>query len=247
MNYLNILPPRIRQLVYDFDGRYKTAKGKCLQIIKEMGEANKKIDDICHGFIIGVGRRSDLSVETYHSCWPNYYAEIQRRVVKYRELLIDGHIRGVTTHLKRAPKSHTFKDAVGSYYLATTYDTIFVGNVAYKSTTKLFTVVMEPYNLYMGPGTSTVVKRIDILNPDFIKSIKARGQKRTKIFRDLGVSENGIPGKDVYFESITIDGNDYFLENKVMTTGGFIRKTRSSSVLGHINARGVVKWFGDKR
>jgi len=242
--YLNLLPPRIRQLVYDFDGRYKTAKGQCLQVIKEMGQAKQNIHDICHGFVIGVGRRADLNIETYHSRWPHYFAEIQRRVTKYRGLLVDGHIPGVTTHLKRPPRSQYFKDAVGSYYLGTSYDTIFVNNNAYKSTTKLFTVVMEPYDL--GTGTPTVVKRIDVLDAAFIKSIKVRGQKRTKVFRDLGISDNGIPGKDLYFEQITIDGNDYFLENKGTTAGGFIRKTRSSSALGHIN-KGIVKWYGDKR
>jgi hypothetical protein len=245
MNYLNILPPRIRQLVYDFDGRYRIAKGKCLQIIKEMGEAKQKHHDMCHGFVIGIGRRTDFNIQTYHSCWPHYYAEIERRVAKYRGLLVDGHIRGITTHVKHAPRSHTFKDAVGSYYLGTSYDTVFIDGTAYRSTKKVFTIVMEPYNI--GCGTTTVVKCIDVLNPLFIKSIKARGQKRAKVFRDLGISENGIPGRDVYFEPITIDGKDYFMENKVMTVGGYIRKTRSSPVLGHINARGVVTWYGDKR
>jgi hypothetical protein len=91
------------------------------------------------------------------------------------------------------------------------------------------------------------IKVIDILDPLFIKSIKARGKKRIQVFRDLGISENGIPGRDLYFEPIIIDGKDYFIENKVMTVGGYIRKTRSSPILGHINARGVVNWFGDKR
>jgi hypothetical protein len=91
------------------------------------------------------------------------------------------------------------------------------------------------------------VKCIDVLNPLFIKSIKARGKKRAQVFRDLGISENGIAGRELYFEPITIDGKDYFMENKVMTVGGYIRKTRSSPVLGHINARGVVTWYGDKR
>ena len=252
MNYLNILPPRIRQLVYDFDGRYKIAKGKCLQIIKEMGKVHLLLEDD-DGW--NTEAKRGINIEDYYSIWPHYYAEIERRVTKYRGLLVDGHIRGVTTHLKRLPKSYAFRDALGSYSLGTSYDTIFIDGTAYKSTKKVFTVVMEPISIRsmwltfvrVGVGTTTVVKCIDVLDPLFIKSIKARGQKRTKVFRDLGISENGIPGRDLYFEPITIDGKDYFIENKVMTVGGYIRKTRSSSVLGHINAQGIVKWFGDKR
>lgn len=246
MNYLNILPPRIRQLVYDFDGRYKIAKGKCLQIIKEMGDVQKEVDDEGeHGLLW-------LNIEHYPTFWPHYYAEIERRVAKYRGLLVDGHILGITSHLKRVPKIYMFRDALGSYTLGKSYDTVFINGKAYKSTKKIFTVVMEPLHTpskiqRVGCGTPTVVKCIDVLNPLFIKSIKARGQKRTKVFHDLGISENGIPGRDLYFEPITIDGKDYFMENKVMTVGGYIRKTRSSSVLGHINSQGIVKWFGDKR
>jgi hypothetical protein len=252
MNYLNILPPRIRQLVYDFDGRYKTTKGKCLQIIKEMGQAEQKMEEEL-GWNIEAKR--DINIEDYHSLWPHYYAELERRVTKYRGLLVDGHIRGVTTHIKRLPKLYTFRDALGSYSLGTSYDTVFIDGTAYKSTKKVFTVVMEPISIRLkwlsyiriGCGTTTVVKCIDILDPLFIKSIKARGKKRAKVFRDLGISENGIPGRDVYFEPITIDGKDYFMENRVMSIGGYIRKTRSSSVLGHINAKGIVNWYGDKR
>ena len=243
MNWLNILPPRVRQHIYDFDGRYKIAKGECLKIIKEMGLAAAKKKDVIGSL---ARSRSDMTVETYHSCWPLYYAEIQRRVAKYRGLLKDGHILGVTTHLKRAPKSYYFKDALGSYYLGTDYDTIFINNTAYKSTKKVFTVVMEP--LYRGDyGTQTVVKRIDILDPVYIKSIKLKGKKREQLFRELGVSENGIPGRDLYYEAITIDGKNYFLENKHFTRGGLILKTRSGGALGQMNSQGVIKWYGDKR
>lgn len=246
MNYLNILPPRIRQLVYDFDGRYRIAKGKCLQIIKEMGDVQKEVDDEGkHGL-------DWVNIEHYPTFWPHYYAEIERRVAKYRGLLVDGHILGITTHLKRVPKVYIFKDALGSYILGKTYDTAFINGTAYRSTKKIFTVVMEPLHTLskwpkIGDGTPTVVKCIDVLNPLFIKSIKARGKKRAQVFRDLGISENGIPGRDLYFEPITIDGKDYFMENKVMTVGGYIRKTRSSPVLGHITAQGTVNWYGDKR
>ena len=248
MNYLNILPPRIRQLVYDFDGRYRIAKGKCLQIIKEMGQVQEKKDDIHDrwSWRTQTKLRAEISEEVYKSRWPNYYAEIQRRVSKYRDLLEDGHIRDVTTHLKRPPRNYNFKDALGYYYLGSSWVTIFIENTAYRSTEKVFTVVMETL-CSTGVGTTTVVKRIDLLDPLFIKSIKVRGQKRAKMFRDLGISENGIPGRDLYFEPITIDGKDYFMENKVMTVGGYIRKTRSSPVLGHITAQGTVNWYGDKR
>jgi len=246
MNYLNILPPRIRQLVYDFDGRYRIAKGKCLQIIKEMGDVQKEVDDEGkHGL-------DWVNIEHYPTFWPHYYAEIERRVAKYRGLLVDGHVVGITTHLKRVPKVYIFKDALGSYILGKTYDTAFINGTAYRSTKKIFTVVMEPLHTVskwpkIGDGTPTVVKTIDILDPLFIKSIKARGKKRVQVFRDLGISENGIPGRDLYFEPITIDGKNYFLENKIMTRGGYIRKTRSSPILGNMNAKGGIRWFGDKR
>jgi len=243
MNYLNALPLEIQDLIYEFDGRYNIAKGKCLQIIKEMGIVKQKRNDYFS---------SEFDIETYHSRCPNYYAEIERRVAKYRGLMENGHIRGITTHLKRIPKmGYKFKDALGYYLLGTCYDTLFVNNVAYKSTEKIYTVVMMPicqtrFVEYKYTGTHTVVKRIDVLDPVFIKSIKTRGKKRDQLFRDLGVSENGVPGKDVYFEAITIDGNDYILENRTMSVGGIISKTRTSRALGFMDRFGEVFWYTER-
>jgi hypothetical protein len=103
----------------------------------------------------------------------------------------NGHIRGVTTHLKRPPKSYCFKDALGSYKLGMVFDTVIIDGISYKSTERVHSVAIETLAY---KGVNTVVKCIDILDPVFKKTIKGRHTQKIKTYRELGVSENGIPG-----------------------------------------------------
>jgi len=187
-NYLNLLPPRIRQLVYDFDGRYKIAKNKCIELIRQRGQTPIGIrgSDAWKKVYVQV---NEFDMKTFHTRLPEYYAELQRRVSMYRSRIEpSGHIRGMTTHLKRLPKKYCFNDALGSYTLGQVFDTVMINGKAYKSMDKIQGVALDSTARY--GTTPTVVKCIDVLDPVFKKSIKGR---KTKIYRELGVSENGIP------------------------------------------------------
>ena len=103
----------------------------------------------------------------------------------------NGHIRGVTTHLKRVPKSYCFNDALGSYKLGMVFNTVIIDGIAYKSGERVYSVGLETLAY---KGVTTVVKCIDVLDPVFKKTIKGRQIQKIKTYRELGVSENGIPG-----------------------------------------------------
>lgn len=193
MNYLNVLPPRIRQLVYDFDGRYKIAKDKCIELIRQRGQTPVGIRGSGEWKNVWM-KVNDFNMKTFHHDFPEYYAELQRRVSMYRSLMEGGHIRGVTTHLKRVPKSYKFKDALGCYNFGQVFDTVIMNGIAYKSTEKVHSVALEKYAF---KGVTTVVKCIDVLDPAFKKTIKGRQTQKVKIYRELGVSANGIP-KSIY-------------------------------------------------
>lgn len=188
--YLNVLPPRIRQLVYDFDGRYKTAKNQCIELIRQRGQTPTGLR--------GSGPLSEVYIQinkfnmkTFYRDYPEYYAELQRRVSMYRSRMENGHIRGVTTHMKRAPKSYSFIDALGSYKFGQVFDTVIINGISYKSTEKIHSVALETLAF---KGITTVVKMIDVVDPAFKKTIKGRQVQKIKAYRELGVSENGIPG-----------------------------------------------------
>jgi hypothetical protein len=194
MNYLNVLPPRIRQLVYDFDGRYKIAKDKCIELIRQRGltPIGLKGSDQCSKVWEQV---DSFNMKTFHHDFPEYYAEVDRRVKMYRSRIENGHVLGITTHMKRAPKSsYKFKDALGCYNFGKVFDTVIMNGIAYKSTEKVHSVALERLAFR---GVTTVVKCIDILDPKFNKSIKGRQTQRVKMYRALGVSENGIP-RNIY-------------------------------------------------
>jgi hypothetical protein len=129
-------------------------------------------------------------MKTFHRDFPEYYAELERRLAMYRSRMENGHIRGVTTHLKRLPKSYCFNDALGSYKLGMVFKTVIIDGISYKSTERVHSVGLETLAY---KGVTTVVKCIDILDPIFKKSIKGRQTQRTKVYRSLGVSDNGIP------------------------------------------------------
>jgi hypothetical protein len=204
MNYFNVLPPRMLQMVYDFDGRYKIAKDKCIELIRQRGQTSIGIDgsDARKNVWMQV---NSFNMKTFHHDLPEYYAELQRRVSMYRSRMEGGHIRGVTTHLKRVPKSYCFKDALGCYKLGQVFDTVIINGIAYKSTERIYSVSLEKF---AHKGVTTVVKCIDVLDPAFKKTIKGRQTQKVKIYRELGVSANGIPrniynkvfGKSIYGE-----------------------------------------------
>jgi len=189
MNYLNLLPPRMRQMVYDFDGRYKAAKDQCIELIRQRGQTPigiKGSDDMRHVYI----QINDFKMKTFHRDFPEYYAELERRLAMYRSRMENGHIRGVTTHLKRLPKSYCFNDALGSYKLGQVFNTVIIDGISYKSTERVHSVALETLAY---KGVTTIVKCIDILDPVFKKTIKGRQTQKIKAYRSLGVSENGIP------------------------------------------------------
>jgi len=189
MNYLNILPPRMRQMIYDFDGRYKIAKDQCIELIRQRGKTPiglRGSDDIRNVYL----KINAFNMKTFHRDYPEYYAEVQRRVQMYRSKMENGHIRGVTTNLKRAPKSYCFIDALGSYKLGMVFDTVIIDGIAYKSGERVYSVSLETL---AHKGVTTIVKCIDVLDPVFKKTVKGHRSARIKVYRDLGVSENGIP------------------------------------------------------
>jgi len=194
MNYLNMLPPRIRQLVYDFDGRYKIAKDKCIELIRQRGLTPIGIngsDDRKHTYM----QVDSFDMKTLHIKVPEYYAELDRRVKMYRSRIENGHVLGITTHMKHAPKSsYKFKDALGFYIFGKVFDTVIMNGIAYKSTEKVHSVALEKLAFR---GVTTVVKCIDVLDPAFKKTVKGRQTQRVKVYRALGVSENGIP-RNIY-------------------------------------------------
>jgi len=190
MCYINLLPPRIKQMVYDFDGRYKIAKDKCIELIRQRGKTPiglRGSDQFRYVYL----EINAFKMNTFHRDFPEYYAEVQRRIQMYRSRMENGHIRGVTTHLKRLPKSYCFNDALGSYKLGMVFDTIIIDGIAYKSGERVYSVGLETLAY---KGTTTGVKCIDVLDPVFKKSIKGRHVQKIAIYRSLGVSENGIPG-----------------------------------------------------
>jgi hypothetical protein len=63
--------------------------------------------------------------------------------------------------------------------------------MSYKSSEKIHSVSLDTLAF---KGVNTVVKTIDVLDPRFKKTIKGRQIQKIKTYRELGVSENGIPG-----------------------------------------------------
>lgn len=181
---------------------------------------------------------------------PEYYAELQLRLARHKSRMVPLEhgwgIKGITSHLNRVAKSYLFQDVLGIYKVGLVYDSIMLDGVTYKSTTKVNSVALQygprvanrVLNAY---GTETIVKCIDVLDPAFKKSIKGR---KVKTFRELGVSENGIPSKDFYFKKMEIDGKNYFRD--VRTDG--LRATHTSRVLGRIirskfNSNYMIQWY----
>jgi hypothetical protein len=189
MNTLTALPFEIQDYIFALDGRYKTAKNQCIELIRQRGQTPigiKGSDAFKHVW----SKINDFKMKTFHRDFPEYYAELEYRLDMYRSRMENGHIRGVTTHLKRLPKSYCFNDALGSYKLGMVFKTVIIDGISYKSSERVHSVALETLAF---KGVITVVKCIDILDPVFKKSIKGRHSARVKVYRSLGVSENGIP------------------------------------------------------
>lgn len=247
MNALTSLPLDLQDLIYVFDGRYKTAMTRCLTLIKQRMKTP-------------IGRRGydrwtsstryDIMMFGENCNIPEYYAELQLRLAKHKSNMVPLErgwgIKGITSHLTRVGSSYLFQDVLGIYKVGLVYDSIVLDGVTYKSTTKVNSVALQygprvanrVLNAY---GVETKVKCIDVLDPVFKKSIKGR---KVKTFRELGVSENGIPSKDFYFTKVNIDGKEYFLD---VRTDCF-RATRTSRMLGRIlrskfNSNYTIRWY----
>jgi hypothetical protein len=179
----------MRQMVYDFDGRYRTAKNQCIELIRQRGQTPIGIRG--SDAWLNVWKKVDaFNMDTFYRDFPEYYAELERRIEMYRSRMENGHIRGVTTHLKRLPKSYCFNDALGSYKLGMVFKTVIIDGISYKSSERIHSVGLERRAF---KGVTTVVKCIDILDPVFKKTVKGRQTQKVKVYRSLGVSDNGIP------------------------------------------------------
>jgi hypothetical protein len=191
MNLFNSLPFELQDYIFDIDGRYKTAMAQCFLRIKQRRYSPTGM------YASGDGRLFD-NIHFVDDI-PEYHAEFQTRVAKYREVFHrTGQIPRVTTHLRRLPKMLTFRDAFGRYKLGMVHDSIVIDGRTYISSDTVLSVASDEtrrtdyYEYRRAHGTQTAVKCIDILNRDFNKKIQRR-KNPSKLFRDLGVSENGIP------------------------------------------------------
>jgi hypothetical protein len=185
---------------------------------------------------------------------PEYYAELQRRLAKHKSNMVPLErgwgIKGITSHLTRVGSSYLFQDVLGIYKVGLVYDSIVLDGVTYKSTTKVNSVALQygprvANRVLKAYGVETKVKCIDVLDPDFKKSIKGR---KVKKFRELGVSENGIPGKDFYFKKEIIEGKEYFLDIRTQ----YFRIKQTGKKVGCIlrNNRGGIFdiiWYTEDR
>lgn len=239
MNAIISLPFELQDLIYDFDGRYKTAMSRCLTLIKQRGQTplGLRSDRWTHDLSDKI-MRADLSKI------PEYYAELHLRLARHKSRIVPLQrgwgIKGVTSHLTRVGSSYLFKDVLGIYKVGLVYDSIVLDGVTYKSTTKVNSVALQygprvanrVLNAY---GVETKVKCIDVLDPVFKKNIKGR---KVKAYRELGVSENGIPSKDFYFKKEIIEGKKYFLDIRTQ----YFRTKRTGKIMGCIlrNNRGGI-------
>ena len=241
------LPFELQDFIYDFDGRYKTAMSRCLTLIKQRRKTPIGVrgsDCWTDSTRYTSSTRYDIMLLSEECNIPEYYAELQLRLARHKSRMVPLErgwgIKGVTSHLTRVGSSYLFKDVLGIYKVGLVYDSIVLDGVTYKSTTKVNSVALQygprvanrVLNAY---GDETKVKCIDVLDPVFKKSIKGR---KVKTFRELGVSENGIPSKDFYFNKEIIEGKEYFLDIRTQ----YFRTKRTGKIMGCIirNNRGGI-------
>ena len=226
---LNALPAELQQVVYDFDGRYKSAMARCFLIITQWRSTFKE-EKMCYLL--------DYNIDNY----PEYYAEVLLRASRYESQIKDGKIRGIDS--EPFPSYFNFRDIIGVYQLGTVDHIIMINGKGYKSLcfSQTFGVSISSEDTTKSRIT-TVVKCIDVLDPVFQKSVKD-----VKEWRELGVSENGIPakdyirrafGKDDSFQEVEVDGRNYVLvDGRLVCRGG--------NVYGTVN-NDEVTWLTNER
>jgi hypothetical protein len=247
------LPFELQDLIYDFDGRYKKAMSQCHTLIKQRRQTpiGMRGSDRWSGSM-----RYDIMMfgEDTMTRLPEYYAELQIRLAKHKSRMVPLErgwgIKGITSELKRVASSYLFQDVLGIYKVGLVYDSIVIDGVTYKSTTKVNSVALQygprvANRVLKAYGVEPTVKCIDVLDPNFKKSIKRR---KVKVYRELGVSENGIPGKDFFFKKEIIEGKEYFIDIRTQ----YLRTKRTGKIVGCIfrNNRGGIFdiiWYTEDR
>ena len=206
---LNALPAELQQVVYDFDGRYKAAMARCFLIITQRRSTFRE-------------EKMGLLDEYYIDKYPQYYAEISLRAARYQSQMKNGMFRRVI----HPSTARFFSDVIGVYvYGYVQHITLFHGK-AYKSCSREDGVAIG-FMLNPKSTITTVVKCIDVLDPVFQKSVND-----VKEWRELGVSENGLPekeyyksifGADVEMFDVAVDRKDYTLvKSRYVCRGGLI-------------------------
>jgi hypothetical protein len=232
---LNTLPAELQQVVYDFDGRYKAAMARCLLIITQRRSTFHERSWI---------ERDEMFklVESNIDIYPQYYAEVLLRASRYQSQIKDGKFQGIESSLQGI----NFRDVIGVYTIGKVEHITIINGKGYKSISQAFGVSISQTSCLhysMTRRFTTRVKCIDVLDPVFQKSVKD-----VKEWRELGVSENGIPakdyirqafGKDVSFKRLNVDGRDYILvDNRLVCRGG--------NVYGTLN-NDEVTWLTNER
>ena len=202
---INVLPFEIQQLIYDFDGRYKTAMTKCLKHIR-----NRCFTPV-----------AAMSTETLKCRLriPNYYKELDRRAKFYlKGLQSDGTIKQWGGRLICPSKAHALeyliRDALGVYQISSERKTITVNGELYISAKEYPTISVEK-EVYMfqkrEKATRTIphVYDLDLLDPELHKKLRLR-KNPVKAFETYGLSQIGIPYVKKYSPRRGPDGNYIF-------------------------------------
>ena len=210
---LNALPAELQQVVYDFDGRYKSAMARCLRIIRQRRSSFREEK---------MGLLDDYYVDKY----PAYYAEVLLRAKRYQSQMKNGIFRRV---IHPSTPRFAFSDVIGVYEYGYVQHITLIHGKAYKSCSREDGVTIG-FMIYPKSTVTTRVKCIDVLDPVFQKSVND-----VKEWRELGVSENGIPvkdyieqafGKDVSFQDAEVDGINYLLvDGRLLCRGGNVYGT----------------------
>jgi len=183
---MNSLPFEIQQLIYEFDGRYKTAMVSCFNRIR--------------------ARRSTplMTVKDPLSRGdqPKYYKELDRRVKFYlKRLQPDGTIlvNGIHLGIDSQNPDYIIKDALGVYRVTTAHKTLIVDGEIYISAKEYPTISIDNQEylfkyrkLAMGIAPYTRVQCLDILEPELQKKLRSR-KDPVKAFQSYGLSPIGIP------------------------------------------------------
>ena len=183
---MNALPFEIQQIIYDFDGRYKTAMTKCLKHIR-----NRCFTPIAAKNAESLKCRVRI---------PTYYRELDRRAKFYlKGLQPDGTIKqwGGRVLSPNKGNKYLFRDALGVYEISSERKTITVNGELYISAKEYPTISVEKelflfQNRGIARGTVPAPYELDILNPELYKKLRLR-KNPVKAFESYGLSQIGIP------------------------------------------------------